>query len=486
MNIVQKLSATKLKSVEDASVIRKFAVFFSLMSFLPFVILSSLLFLFIFKGEIKIEQNLLFWAVFAIGVLSLIGFFSMRQTLIKLARVSENVKAMLKGDFSRRINIKSYGDNEVAQLARAFNEIVQQLEQNIEQLEKSKKTVQGLLLKVSSGASFAQNLDAFLDLILSTTVEALEGKIGMLLVLDEEKNELVIRSIHGAAAAYRKEKRIPLDDEVVGWIVRHKRPLLIPRLHKAANSTAGALAFEPPLIGAPLILQNKVLGVIAVNGKRLGNSFEEEELVILSNIASQIAWAIENARLNENNQKAYFETIAALAMAVEARDIYSRGHSDRVGEYAINIAKQLGLDKQRIKTIQDAAQLHDVGKIGISDDILQKADALGDVERTIMEQHPIIGEGIIIPLHDFAHLRDPLRHHHEWLNGEGYPDHLKGDEISLEARILAVADCFDAMTTDRPYKKAESFQAAKEELLHYAGERYDPNVINALVSYLKI
>ena len=103
-----------------------------------------------------------------------------------------------------------------------------------------------------------------------------------------------------------------------------------------------------------------------------------------------------------------------------------------------------------------------------------------------MQQHPLIGEGIIIPLHGFFHLRDPIRHHHEWLDGQGYPDRLAGDQISSEARILAVADSFDAMTTDRPYRKGMTFEQAREELLKYKGIRYDPIVVDSLLSCLNL
>lgn len=483
---ILKITNMKLKSVDDAPVIRKFSVFFSLMSFLPFVVLSTLFFIFVTQGTIKISSTLFFWAVFLIGIFALIGFLSMRQTFINLTRVSKSAQDILKGDLSARIDIKTGGDNEVAQLARSFNEIVHQLEQNIKQLEKSRKIVQDILLKIASGVSFAENIDAFLDLILNTTVDALDGEAGLLLLLDADKKELTVRSAYGLDVNYPKNKKIPMDEEVVGWVVKQKRPLLIPRLHKVSTAPAATIAFEPPLIAAPLVFQNRVLGLISVSGKKQGNNFEEDELVILSNISSQVALAMENARLNANNEKAYFETITALALAVEARDVYSRGHSDRVGEYAVKIAQQLNLTESQIKAIKEAAQLHDVGKIGISDDILRKAEMLNDTERKIMEQHPIIGEGIIIPLHGFSHLRDAIRHHHEWINAGGYPDHLKGDEISLEAKILAVADCFDAMTTDRPYQKGKDFQQAKEELFKYADERYDRKVIEALVVALSL
>lgn len=474
----------ELKSIEDASLIRKFSVLFSLMSLLPFAVLSAAFFIFISRGEIKINPDLFFWSVFLIGVFAFIGFIGMRKTFVDLIKVSQNTKEILTGDFSKRINIKTDGNNEVAQLARAFNEVVEQLESNVKQLEKSKNTLMEVLFKFGRGISSTESVDNFLDLILETTVNALDANSGLLLTIDKDKNQLVIKSSYGLDASYSQNKRIPIEEEVMGWVVKKEKPLLVPRLHRISSAENTSTAFEPPLICAPLIYQNKVIGTISVSGKKQGNNFEEDELVILSNLASQIALAIENARLNADNQKTYLETITALALAVEARDVYSRGHSDRVGEYAIKIAQKLGLSEQKIKAIKEAAQLHDVGKIGISDEILRKPDVLNDVERNIMEHHPIIGEGIIIPLHGFSHLRDAIRHHHEWINGEGYPDHLKGDQISLEAKILAVADAFDAMTTDRPYRKGMDLDEAKQGLLMDKDIRYDGKAVDALINCL--
>jgi len=172
-------------------------------------------------------------------------------------------------------------------------------------------------------------------------------------------------------------------------------------------------------------------------------------------------------------------------LAVEARDIYSRGHSDRVSMYSVKVAEKLGMSKEEIKIIKEAGQMHDVGKIGISDDILRKPGPLEDYEFEIMRQHPTIGEGIILPLSGFLNLRDPIRHHHEWLNGQGYPDHLKGDEIPMSSRILAVVDSYDAMTSDRPYRKALGKEIARQELLKYKGIRYDPTVVDVFLSIVE-
>ncbi|MCU0679329.1 MAG: HD domain-containing protein [Planctomycetes bacterium] len=476
----------KLASVENASVIRKFSVFFSLVSLLPFVILSMLLYLFVSQKNIQINPDTLMWIILVLGIFSIIGFFSLRKTFINLVSLSKNAKNILEGgNLSERINIDS-GDNEVTQLARTFNDVVQQLESNIKELEKSRSVLQDVLMKVASGVSSSDNTDAFMDLIVQTTVNAFDANIGIAMLIDEEKKEFIIKSTFGLDQALYPTKRLPLADGVAGWVIKENRPLLIPRLQKISSSQAVVSGFEPPLIATPLVFQNKVMGLFTVSGKKNDSNFTEDELLILSNISAQLALAIENTRLNSDNQKTYLETITALALAVEARDVYSRGHSDRVGEYSVRVANHLGMSRDKAIEIKQAAQLHDVGKIGINDEILKKPDFLNDFERRIMEQHPSIGEGIIIPVRGLSHLRDPIRHHHESLDGSGYPDHLKGDQIGIETRILAVADSFDAMTTDRPYRKGMSFNEATAELLKYKGVRYDAQVVDALIACLNL
>jgi len=233
-----------------------------------------------------------------------------------------------------------------------------------------------------------------------------------------------------------------------------------------------------------MIYQNRVLGVLMVSGKITGGSFGKDELLIVSNLAGQTAIAIENERLNQDAERTYLETVSALAMAVEARDPYSRGHLDRVSQYAVDIAKKMNLSEDLIKDIKDAAELHDVGKIGIGDDILKKPAPLNSEEEEMMRKHPIIGEGIVKPLRSLSRLSDIIRHHHEYLDGTGYPDGLKGDQIPIGARVLLVADSFDAITTDRPYSLKLTFEKAKEELKKYAGIRYDKKVVDAFLGII--
>lgn len=180
----------------------------------------------------------------------------------------------------------------------------------------------------------------------------------------------------------------------------------------------------------------------------------------------------------------YISTIEALNKAVEAKDSYTSGHANRVEELAVNLAKEYHLSFDSIENIRTAAVLHDIGKIGIKDEILNKAGKLTQEEYEIIMKHPTIGAEIIGKVHFLNDVTKIVRHHHEKYDGSGYPDGLKGEEIPIEASILMIADSYDAMTTDRPYRKALTKEMAIEELKKYKGTQFDPRVVDAFVNMI--
>ncbi|MDP2938153.1 MAG: HD domain-containing phosphohydrolase [Candidatus Omnitrophota bacterium] len=469
----------KLASIENASLIRKFTVLFIVMSLLPFLVIAYLFTQYTSSSTITMDQNTLMRLLFLTGFGALAGFWGIRKSIIKIQEVTRQTKEALSKNMPDLAKIETE-ENEVTQLARTFNEVTKNLEDNIKRLEASKQTIQYVLSKIALGVSSQHTIDTFLELIVEITAKALEAKTGVLMLLDEKNEELYVKVASGFKDTV-KNLRIKVGEEGPGWVAKYKKPLLIPQLHKLKPEEEND-PFVPPLLSVPLTYQDKLVGVLAVSGKLGGGNFGEDELLILSNLASQTAIAVENERLHQDAEGTYLETISALAIAVEARDHYSRGHLDRVSQYAVRTAQKLGLDEQIIKDIKDAAELHDIGKIGISDDILKKESALTEDEARIMNKHPIIGEAIIKPVRRLSSLCDIVRHHHEWLDGTGYPDRLEGGEISIGAKILCVVDAFDAMTTNRPYRKALSIEEAKRELKNYAGIRYDVKVVEAFLS----
>lgn len=181
----------------------------------------------------------------------------------------------------------------------------------------------------------------------------------------------------------------------------------------------------------------------------------------------------------------YQEAIRALVAAVEARDPYTRGHSVRVSRYAVMIGEGLGLTPEQLATLRYAGLLHDIGKLAVEDRVLRKAGPLTPEERQAIKQHPVVGAAILGSASSFAALVPAVRHHHERFDGTGYPDGLAGEQIPLEARILAVADAFDAMTSDRPYRPAFAWDVACERLIQGRGTQFDPRAVDTFLECIE-
>jgi HD-GYP domain-containing protein (c-di-GMP phosphodiesterase class II) len=189
----------------------------------------------------------------------------------------------------------------------------------------------------------------------------------------------------------------------------------------------------------------------------------------------------ERARSQEL-RASYKATVQALSNAVEARDAYTGKHAERVTAYGIALAKATGLDTDRAPGIEFGFLLHDVGKLAVPDAILFKTSALSDEEFTLVARHPVVGSEILRDVDFIGEGKLVVRHHHEWWDGSGYPDRLAGDEIPLSARVFAVADALDALTSDRPYRRASGWEVARRELLSGAGTQFDPDVVAAFAT----
>jgi len=246
----------------------------------------------------------------------------------------------------------------------------------------------------------------------------------------------------------------------------------------------------------PSYFRDELLGILFLGNKVSGKKFARDELDFFSALASDVAMAIRNARLFkeleqelEKRKRLFIHTTIALAAAIDAKDHYTHGHTSRVTELSLKIASSPDLkhkvNNEFLENLHIASLLHDIGKIGISEAILNKDGPLNDEEKKKMQSHPIVGAAILQPIRELDEAISGVKYHHEKFDGSGYPEGLKGEEIPFVATIISVADTFDAMTTDRPYRKGLTKQEAITEIQKVSGKQLDPQIANILVGLFK-
>ena len=325
---------------------------------------------------------------------------------------------------------------------------------------------------------------ALVDLALKIT----KSEAGCVLLVETSKVELLPAASRGLSVESVNTIKTKLAQSIAGSEIKAGNPIFM----EASGTKAVSVGLEsvkncrPGMITSiPLKVRDKLTGFISVVCPGDTKTFESKDIVLLSMLADQTALLFENLGLYDNIQGFYFEIIQALARTIDAKDSYTHDHADRARKYARLICKKLQLPEKEVTTIEYAAMVHDIGKIGIKEEILHKAGKLNPDEEESLRRHPQIGNRILEPVAFLASVAPIVLYHHEWYNGEGYPDGLKGDEIPLGSRIVSVIDAYDAMTSDRPYRKAFSKPDAIKELVEGKGIQFDPKVVDVFLEVLK-
>lgn len=390
-----------------------------------------------------------------------------------------------------------YTQGDIDFLGVLVNDLALKVE-NAQLLDSTRQMVARLRALLDVGVELGATLDRdrVLHLILERLGELLNVEAATIFELDEETGELVLCAGTRISPEHLGKIRVPAGKGIAGWVAQHQETVLIPDVRpdprfypKVEEQTdlvtrsmlCTPLVIQEQVTGQEGLVRQRVVGVAQVLNKRGDGTFTPADVEIFEGLASQAALAMERARLYRQISDMFTSAIMALTEAMEAKDAYTEGHTRRVTQTSVVIAEEMGLPQADVIRIRTAALLHDIGKIGMPDAILNKVGQVDGQEREIIRRHPLDGERILQPLQHLGEVIPGVAQHHERYDGTGYPRGLRGEEISLDGRIIAVADTFDAMTSSRPYRQALPPERALAELREQAGRQFDPQVVAAFM-----
>jgi HD-GYP domain-containing protein (c-di-GMP phosphodiesterase class II) len=346
-----------------------------------------------------------------------------------------------------------------------------------------------MLQRLSRSTTSFLDIEKLSHLILSEIRDTLHIEHGAILIKQGENGGF--RGVAEEGEIKHFPSGFRADHPIVTWMVRNNRPLLFhemsytPIFKSMWKEENEELEKFNPEIFLPLNSNEELIGILALGKKLSSQPYTQNEELIFSTLANQTAVAIENARLYEELTASFVQSVTALANAIDIRDTYTNTHSQQIADLAAKTARQLGCTSEEVNEIYLGGLLHDIGKIGIPDTILQKPTQLTEDEWKIVRTHSVLGAELISPIKKLAGVSPLIENSHERYDGLGYPHGKKGGEIPLGARIISVVDSYSAMRDDRPYKKPYSFDRIIDELKQNCGKMYDARVVDAFLTVIQ-
>jgi putative nucleotidyltransferase with HDIG domain len=329
-----------------------------------------------------------------------------------------------------------------------------------------------MLFGIGSAITSPFKVDDEVEIILRQGLHAVQASKGAILLLDQELGMLEVKGAMGCDGS---------SDPQIGD--RHRISDKLPVVD-ASDGPTGIRIYEDTVknvVFVPMVSKEKLVGGIELHlGQRRGRLSVNEQKLLYA-LASQAAIFLVNARLERDVRSMFLSIIVSMAGAVDAKDAYTHGHSLRVARVSLIVAQQKGLPREELEPLLLSAILHDVGKIGIPDNILKKPEKLNRQEFEIMKGHAVAGAKMLQHIRALENVIPGILYHHEYWNGTGYPHGLSGEAIPLQGRIIHIGDAFDAMTTDRVYRTKIGVAGAMKEIRKHAGHQFDPDLVACLV-----
>ena len=342
-----------------------------------------------------------------------------------------------------------------------------------------------MLQRLSQTTTSLLDIDKITHMILSEIVNTLHIEHGAMLIKDVETGNFQV--ISGDAQHKHFPSGFRADHPIVNWMTHHNQPLLsqellvVPTFKSMWMEEKDELEKFNAEIFLPLSTKGELIGILVLGKKLSSQPYTQDERLVFSTLANQTAVAIENARLYGELRGAFVQSVIALANAIDIRDTYTNKHSQQIANWAAKTARRLGCPPEEINEVYLGGLLHDIGKIGIPDVIMQKPAKLSAEEWQIVHTHPKLGAELISPIKKLANVSPMIEFSHERYDGRGYPYGIRGEAIPLGARIISVVDSYSAMLDRRPYKEPYSVDKIVTELKQNAGKMYDPKVVDAFL-----
>ncbi len=341
-----------------------------------------------------------------------------------------------------------------------------------------------LLYSLSSKLGSEMDVDTICRRVLDESIRFLAVQNMSIMLIGTKDGELKTSFAAGRDAGSARDFRTDSAKGFIGHVLETGQPVTVCDIR-----TDGRINLPYPAVSilcVPLITDDKPIGLLLACDKLSGEEFWSRELKLMGLFASDVAASIRKAQLYEEIRELFISTVEALSSAIDAKDPYTYGHSRRVARFSVAICEELGMSKNKSRLVELAALLHDIGKIGTPESILHKPGALMPEEFEKIKEHPARGADILSNIGEFSEIIKWIRHHHEWYDGKGYPDHIAADQIPVEARIITIADAFDAMTSDRPYRKGMPPPEVMKIMDEYTSSQFDPDILKAFRKLVEI
>ncbi|RKY00560.1 MAG: hypothetical protein DRP54_05255 [Spirochaetes bacterium] len=343
------------------------------------------------------------------------------------------------------------------------------------------------IINVIGELASKESLDEVLDHVIWFIKKITDAIRISIMLLSDDGEYLYIKKAMGLSSDIIKGTKIKIGEKIAGKAFSNRKIISSSdRIFRGTyfNYKEKGPFLSIPIMNIPDVNNEKPIGVINITRKSTDSAFNEKEKRALFKIVRTFSIAIKSELRKIEIEKNSINTLILISNVLEAKDPYTRGHSERVGDYAFKIALKLGYLQEDSKFLKYAGNLHDIGKINIPDSILLKNGPLTEDEYNIMKKHPIASKEMVSHISLFRKIQGVFLHHHERMDGRGYPDGIAGNEIETGARILAVADAYDAMTSNRPYRNALSNEEAISRLISGKGTQFDPDCVDALIEVI--